>query len=86
MIERLRAVISEAESLTEQEQEQLALAWEQALEELEEREWEGLLARPGSKRFLKELVEEARREHAAGETEEITGCGFGLAPTLITTK
>lgn len=76
MIERLRAVVSEAESLSEEEQEQLALAWEQALVELEESEWDGLLAKPGSKRFLKELVEEARREHAAGETEEITGDSF----------
>ena len=65
MIERLRVVVSKAESLTEQEQEKLAQVWEQALEELEEQEWEGLLAKPGSKRFLKELVEEAKREHAA---------------------
>lgn len=77
MIDRLRAVIDQAETLSEREQELLAEAWERVLDDLEEREWEALLSAPGSRDFLKELVAKGREEHAAGKTEKITGDGLG---------
>lgn len=77
MVEELRAVVSEAETLTAEQQRLLAAAWEQVLEELEEREWDALLRKPGSSVFLKNLVAEGRRQHASGETEEISGDGLG---------
>jgi hypothetical protein len=43
MTERLRAVIAQAEQLSDQEQEVLASAWEEILEE---REWERIIAKP----------------------------------------
>jgi hypothetical protein len=73
IVEQLRAVIAQAEVLSAEEQEALAEVWQEALEE---REWDALLRKPGSARFLKELIEEGRREHAAGKTEEITGDSF----------
>lgn len=77
MVDELRAVVSEAESLTAEQQRLLAAAWEQVLEDLEEQEWDALLRKPGSSQFLKELVAEGRRQHANGETEEIGGDGLG---------
>jgi len=38
-------------------------------EELEEREWDELLARPESKAFLKKLTEETKAQIEAGEIE-----------------
>jgi hypothetical protein len=37
---------------------------------VEEREWEAIVAKPGSQRFLEQLAAEARREDAAGQTRE----------------
>ena len=71
MIEELRVVVSEAESLTAEQQRLLAAAWEQVLEDLAEQEWDALLSKPGSRQFLKDLVAEGRRQHAAGETEQV---------------
>jgi hypothetical protein len=76
MIDRLRAVVEQAEALSAEEQEVLAAAWEAQLEALEEAEWDALLRKPGSAHFLKELVEEGRREHREGKTEEIIGDSF----------
>lgn len=76
MIERLQAVIAQAQALSEPEQEALASAWEEALEDLAEQEWDELLRKPESQRFLSDLIAEGRREHAAGNTEEITGDSF----------
>ena len=73
IVERLRAVIAQTEALSAEEQEALAEAWQEALEE---HEWDALVRKPGSARFLKELIEEGRREHAAGKTEAITRDGF----------
>lgn len=39
-------------------------------EELEEREWDEILARPESKTFLKKLTEETKAQIEAGEIEE----------------
>ena len=52
MVDELRAVVSEAESLTPEQQRMLAAAWEQVLEDLQEREWDVLLRKPGSSQFL----------------------------------
>jgi hypothetical protein len=68
MTERLQSVLTQIEHLPPEEQDQLAAVLE---EQLAEHEWEGLLQKPGSRAFLKELVEEGQREHAAGETEEV---------------
>jgi hypothetical protein len=73
MIDRLRAVIAQAEQLPEQEQEALAAAWEEILEE---REWDAIVSKPGVCGALRRLADEARQQDAAGETEEITGDTF----------
>ena len=73
MIERLRAVIAQAEQLSDQEQEALAAAWE---ESLEEREWERIVAKPRVRDALRRMAAAAREQAEAGETEDITGDGF----------
>ena len=71
MIEQLREIIARAEELSEDEQAVLAEVWAYELEALEEREWDELLAKPGSAQFLQDLVAQGRQEHEAGETEEV---------------
>lgn len=73
MTERLRAVIAQAEQLSDQEQEALAAAWEEILEE---REWEHIVAKPEVRDALRRMAAEAREQDDAGETEEITGDSF----------
>lgn len=68
MTERLQSVLTEIMRLPDEEQDRLAAILE---EQLAEREWESLLRKPGSSAFLRNLVEEGRAEHAAGETEEV---------------
>ena len=67
MTEQLRRVVAEVEQLPAEEQDRIA---ELMQRELEEREWDGLVSKPGSRRFLEHLAAEARREDAAGETRE----------------
>ncbi|HEY7349349.1 MAG TPA: hypothetical protein VH599_13630 [Ktedonobacterales bacterium] len=64
MIERLRAVVAEAEKLSEQEQELLASRWEELLEEAK---WEATFADPRSDRALDALVKRAKEQVARGE-------------------
>jgi hypothetical protein len=64
MIERLRAVVAEAEKLSEQEQEALAALWEEVLEEAK---WEATLADPRSQRAMDALVARAKEQVARGE-------------------
>ncbi len=61
MIERLRAVVAEAEKLSEQEQEALAALWEEVLEEAK---WEATLADPQSQRAMDALVARAKEQVA----------------------
>jgi hypothetical protein len=69
MTEALRRAVALVEQLPPEHQEAIA---EVILRELEEREWDGLVATPGSQRFLERLTTEARREDAAGQTREST--------------
>ena len=70
MIARLRAAVAQAEQLSDEEEEALAAAWEEILEE---REWERIVAKPHVRDALRRMAAEARAEDEAGETEEITG-------------
>ena len=65
MTERLKRVVSQIELLPAEEQDAIA---EWIEEELDDREWDALLARPESQRLLTQLAAEARRQDAAGET------------------
>lgn len=76
LIDRLDAVVRQAEALSEQAQERLAAIWEAELAALDEQEWDDLLRKPGSAEFLKQLVEEGQREYTDGTAEEITGDSF----------
>lgn len=67
MTESLRAVVAEIELLPPEQRDAIA---EATRRELEEREWDALLAKPGSRRVLARLAAEARSEDAAGETRE----------------
>jgi DnaJ-domain-containing protein 1 len=71
---RLRAVIDRAEHLPDADQEALAALIE---EEMEEREWEALTQRPGSRAFHDELRAELREAEERSELEEIKGDTFG---------
>ncbi len=64
MIERLRAVVEEAEKLPEEEQEALAARWEEILEEAR---WEAALSEPRSLRALDAMVKRAKEQVARGE-------------------
>ena len=67
MIELLGRVVDELERLSPEQQAAIA---EVIQRELEEREWDAIVAKPGSQRFLEHLAAEARRDEAAGETRE----------------
>lgn len=73
MVERLRAVIAQAEQLSQEEQEALATLWEEALEE---REWLSIVSKPAVRGALQRMAAQARKEEAEGETEEIVGDTF----------
>ena len=77
MTEALQQIMEEVEQLDPAMQEAFVAHAREILAELEEeREWDALVNSPGSQRFLKKLIDEGRKEHAAGLTEEITGEGF----------
>jgi DnaJ-domain-containing protein 1 len=67
MTELLRRVVAQIEQLPAEQQDAIA---EALLRELDEREWDAIVAKPGSQRFLEHLATEARREDAADETQE----------------
>ena len=67
MTELLRRVVGELERLSPEQQDASA---EVIQREREEREWDAIVAKPGSQRFLEYLATEARREDAAGEARE----------------
>jgi len=68
MTELLKRVVSQIELLPAAEQDAIA---EMIALELEEREWDALVSRPESQRFLERLAADARKEDAAGETLEV---------------
>jgi molybdenum-dependent DNA-binding transcriptional regulator ModE len=77
MTETLQQIMEEVERLDPAMQEAFVARAKAILVELEEeREWDALVNSPKSQRFLKKLIDEGRKEHTAGQTEEITGDGF----------
>lgn len=70
MNDRLRAIVEDAERLSDAEQEALAIAWEELLEE---REWAALTKRPGARAFHGQLRAEARQAQEQGTLEEFDG-------------
>ena len=69
MTETLKRVVLQVEQLSPEEQDAIAEVIER---ELADRKWEALFASPASDRFLERLEAEARREDAAGLTQEST--------------
>ena len=69
MTETLRRVVALIEQLPAEQQDAIAAAMER---ELEEREWDALVASPDSQRFLARLAAEARQEDATGQTQPAT--------------
>ncbi len=69
MTEALRRVVALIEQLPPEQQDAIAEAMQR---ELEEREWDALVAGPASQRFLARLAADARREEAAGQTRPST--------------
>ena len=71
MTEQLRYAVSAAQQLSTDAQNVIAA---HILKEIEDMEWDRLLATPESDVFLDRLEEEALREYREGRTEE---GGFG---------
>lgn len=67
MTELLRRVVEEVEQLSPERQDAIAEAMRR---EIEEQEWDALLATPESQRLLQQLATEALAEDAAGKTRE----------------
>jgi hypothetical protein len=67
--EALKRVVDQVEQLPPEEQDAIAELIER---ELADRKWEELYASPASDRFLERLEAEARREDAAGLTQDAT--------------
>ncbi|HEV2458375.1 MAG TPA: hypothetical protein VGS80_08410 [Ktedonobacterales bacterium] len=67
MTDKLKAVISQAEKLTDAEQDALADAW---LILLDERGWDARFADPRNQAMMQRMAEQALKEHTTGETEE----------------
>lgn len=68
MVDRLRAVIEQAEQLSPEAQERLAAIWG---EELEEAQWQATLSRPESRELLDRMAAEAIAEDEAGLTRDV---------------
>jgi hypothetical protein len=71
MTEQLQYAVNAAQQLSADDQNAIAA---RILREIEDLEWERLLATPESDAFLDRLEEEALREYQEGRTEE---GGFG---------
>ncbi len=71
MTEQLRYAVNAAQQLSTDDQNVIAA---RILKEIEDLEWDRLLATPESDAFLDMLEEEALREYREGRTEE---GGFG---------
>ena len=69
MAETLRRVVAQIEQLPPEQLDAIAEVMER---ELEEWEWDVLVAVPDSQRFLARLATEARREDAVGQTRPST--------------
>ncbi len=69
MTNTLKRVVAQVERLSPEEQDAIAEVIER---ELADRRWDALYASPASERFLERLEAEARREDAAGLTQEST--------------
>ena len=67
MTEHLREVVARIERLPAEQQDAIA-SWIDR--ELEEREWETLVASPASQRLLEALAAEGRAAAAVGQTRE----------------
>lgn len=68
MVDRLRAVVEQAEQLSPEEQERLAAVWE---EQLEEARWQKTLSSPESLELLDRMAAEAIAEDEAGLTRDM---------------
>ena len=78
MTESLQQILEEVERLEPAMQEAFVARARAILAELEEeREWDAMVTTPASQHFLKKLIDEGRKEHADGLTEEITGESLG---------
>ena len=64
--EQLKQAYEAAQKLSPKDQDMLA---KKILEEIEEQEWDELVASPESKAFLKKLTEETKAQIEAGEIE-----------------
>lgn len=71
MTELLKRVVAQVEELPAEQQDAIAELLQQ---ELEEREWEAIVAKPGSQSFLAQLATEARRERARGQLRDLEDC------------
>lgn len=69
MTETLKKVVDQVKQLPPEVQDAIAEVIER---ELADRKWDALFASPASERFLDRLEAEARREDAAGLTQEST--------------
>ena len=67
--EALKRAVDQVEQLSPEEQDAIAAVIER---ELADRKWEELFASPASEGFLERLESEARREDAAGLTQDST--------------
>ncbi|HUY76888.1 MAG TPA: hypothetical protein VMV29_08955 [Ktedonobacterales bacterium] len=67
MVDELRVAIERAQQQPDEVQRRIA---QLIAEEIEEQEWDTLVATPESQAFLAELAAETRAAIAAGETED----------------
>ncbi len=70
MTESLKRALARIKLLPPEQQDAIA---EVIQTELDEREWDTIVTKPASQRFLQELAAEARQEDAAGETRASAG-------------
>jgi hypothetical protein len=67
MTEQLRQAFERAQQLPDDAQNALAA---RILEAIDEQEWDEIIRQPRVRQTLRNLAEQARRQEAAGETEE----------------
>ena len=70
--DQMQLAIRRLQSLPDERQNDMA---ERILDEIDELEWDAIVSRPEVRQALRRLAVEARRQDAAGETEE---GGFAL--------
>lgn len=79
MTEQLRAAVSQAEKLPQEQQDAIA---QMILDQLDSQEWDAIVSSPKGQATMRKLLAEAEQEIASGQIEEIRIVYFAKIPFI----